>query len=299
LKTPQFVTQYTHSLKNPWAEEIVDLLLFRPLAFIFVKFFYPFPVTPNQISLMAMVAGATAGYCFSAGDPRGLALGSAAYLLYNVLDCADGMIARLKRNGTKTGRIVDGMIDYVVGAAVYIGLGIGLTKAGYRLLPGFRCDAWIIVLVAAASTAAQTMASDRYSRLFLAHEYGTSTTSENEIETFAGELQRLNAATGHTLDKLLIKFYLRYSWLQAGTRPARPAKPKTKPTRLMMALWNLIGPSTHVTALVVAGILNRPTVFFAYAIGVANVWMVLMLGLQTFTGRKAAARIEGQGISPG
>ena len=248
---------------------------------------------------MAMVAGAAAEYCFSDGDPRGLALGSAAYLLSNVLDCADGMIARLKHNGTKTGRIVDGMIDYLVGAAVYIGLGIGLTKADYRLLPGFQCNAWIMVLVAAASTAVQTMASDRYSRLFLAHEYGTSTTPENEIETFTGELQRLNASAGHTLDKLLIRFYLRYSWLQAGTRPARSAKQKTKPTRLMMALWNLIGPSTHVTALIVAGILNRPTVFFAYTIGVANVWMVLMLGLQAFTGRIAAARIVGQGIPPG
>jgi phosphatidylglycerophosphate synthase len=34
---------------------------------------------------------------------------AALYFISNVLDCADGQIARLK-NGTKVGRIVDGLL---------------------------------------------------------------------------------------------------------------------------------------------------------------------------------------------
>ncbi|MGH2574826.1 MAG: CDP-alcohol phosphatidyltransferase family protein, partial [Ignavibacteria bacterium] len=120
--------QYKESLKVVEAEETFDLLIYRPLAFLFVKATYPTNLTPNQVSSIAMLFGIVAGIFFGFGAYSFLILGAGFYFLCNVLDCADGQIARLKKNGTKVGRIIDGFIDYVVSISVFIGIGIGMTK---------------------------------------------------------------------------------------------------------------------------------------------------------------------------
>ena len=67
---------------------------------------------------MAMFVG-IAGIMFGLGTYQYLVYGAILYFLCNILDCADGQIARLKKNGTKVGRIVDGFIDYIVSTAVF------------------------------------------------------------------------------------------------------------------------------------------------------------------------------------
>ncbi len=52
--------------------------------------------------------------------------------LYNIIDCSDGQLARLKKNGTHTGRIIDGSADYITAAFVFIGLGIGFPDQRYE-----------------------------------------------------------------------------------------------------------------------------------------------------------------------
>ena len=51
------VEEYKRSLKMPEAEEVFDLIFYRPLAFVFVKLVYRSPVTPNQVTLLSMIAG--------------------------------------------------------------------------------------------------------------------------------------------------------------------------------------------------------------------------------------------------
>ena len=122
------VSDYKASLKNTQVEEILDLLIFRPLAFLLVKVLYHTSLTPNQISLLAMLTGIISGYFFAQGTQTDFLIGGLLYSLSNVIDCCDGMIARLKKNGSSVGRIVDGVVDYIVSIAVYVGLAIGMGK---------------------------------------------------------------------------------------------------------------------------------------------------------------------------
>ena len=50
------------------------------------------------------------------------------YLLFNVLDCSDGQLARIKKNGTSVGRLLDGIADYIAAIAIYAGIAIGYTN---------------------------------------------------------------------------------------------------------------------------------------------------------------------------
>jgi hypothetical protein len=281
LKQPALFVEFKNSLKNPWAEEAIDLLFFRPVAFLFVQFLRLLPVTPNQVSFFAMLAGIAGGYYLSCGSRHHFLIGGIFYGLANILDCCDGMIARLKKNGTMTGRIVDGCIDYVIAIAVYCGLAMGLSKAvlsGELHLPG---GAWLLTVLAAASFAAHAVFSDKYRNAFLLSKKKADNHPENEFEKFSNELNRLQGRKGQLFDKVLIRIYLRYMLLQSGGKQPEQnvssSTPVTPTSTKTVVLWNLIGPSTHVAALVVSALLYNPTFFFIFVIGIANLWMLALL----------------------
>jgi phosphatidylglycerophosphate synthase len=287
-KTP-FFAGYTASLKNPFAEELVDLAVFRPLGYIFVKLFLPFPVTPNQISLMAMAAGLAAGLVLAQGTPHAFIIGGLLYCLSNILDCCDGMLARIKKNGTLTGRIVDGVVDYVTGGAVFIGLGTGLTAAVRSGTLHLPANAWLLVAAAALSTVFHAICSDYFRNTYLSQQTSPSPGNKGEIEKFTAELARLNTGRGRTADKILIRLYLGYCKLQAGNvrchgnQAPSPEKQPPKAVRPMTVIfWNLIGPSTHVSFFILAALLFRPMVFFIFVVAAANAWMVFLLLLRIF-----------------
>ena len=67
------------------------------------------------------------GICFATGERSYMIAGAILYAVANMLDCCDGMVARMKGNGTQLGRMVDVFADIICGSFVYVGLGIGLT----------------------------------------------------------------------------------------------------------------------------------------------------------------------------
>ena len=93
------VEEYRRSLKMPEAEEPLDLLFYRPLAYPFVKAVYRLPITPNQVTLLSLLAGLCSGWCFSRAPHGALSWAATWYLAANVLDCSDGQLARLQHSG--------------------------------------------------------------------------------------------------------------------------------------------------------------------------------------------------------
>jgi phosphatidylglycerophosphate synthase len=286
VKKTTIFQDFRNSLKNPWAEELVDLVFFRPVAFVCVKFFlYPLPITPNQVSFLAMAAGIASGILFAHGDRHFFLLGAVFYGIANILDCCDGMIARLKKNGTMTGRIVDGCIDYIIGIAVYLGFAIGLSRAVHSYGMLLPCGTWPLMILAGLSIIAHSIVTDRFRNAFLVQTRNPDVSDGNEFQKFREELTRLERLKGFFFDKTLIRIYLRYLLLQAGRSrgAARPTAAKLRLTSpAMVFLWNLIGPSTHVVFLLISACLYNPMPFFIFVIGAANLWMISLLMISRF-----------------
>jgi phosphatidylglycerophosphate synthase len=99
--------EYKKSLKMKEVEEIFDLIFYRPIAFLFIRTIYKINITPNGISIAAIFMGLIAGYFYSMGQPVYFKIGALFYLLFNILDCSDGQLARLKNNGTPVGRTLE------------------------------------------------------------------------------------------------------------------------------------------------------------------------------------------------
>jgi len=274
--------EYRKSLKHMVFDETLTLYILRPIAFIFVKMLYPTNVTPNQVSLMSIIVGMLSGYFFSRGDVTSYFVAGILYFFCLVLDCVDGMIARLKKNGTPVGRIIDGFADYIVGISVYIGLGIGFTK-GIVNIDFWPYSPMILLVIAAASHIFHAMIVDFYRVEFMSHGLGKVTSVWEEKRIFTEEMDRIRHMPGKWLDKILITVYLGYSHLQIFRLDKQEhynRKAYFKSNKLMILLWFWIGPTAHVFVLILAAILFRPIVYFAFTIGLANIYLLVLWIIQ-------------------
>lgn len=296
--------QYRESLKVIEAEEIFDLLIYRPAAFLFVKIILPLPVTPNQVSTAAMFVGVAAGVLFGYGKPDLLKIGAVLYFLCNTLDCADGQIARLKRNGTKIGRIVDGFIDYIVSIAVFLGVGIGLIAAGnipfgikeLNISSGnLNIYIWVITILAGISSALQAFYFDLYRNNFLEKAYGKFSSLENEMTEFEEERAKVSEISGKYLEKFLIFIYLKYTRLQFNLQSEKQKKkPEIEPSpedyyrknRGILRAWSFIGSTTHITICIICALLNRLELFLLICIIPLNILMLVLILIQNNINKK-------------
>jgi hypothetical protein len=298
--------QYKQSLKVIEAEEVFDLVIYRPLAFLFVKATYGINLTPNMVSCIAMACGVFAGVLFGFGAHHYLVIGAVFYFLCNMLDCSDGMIARLKHNGTKVGRIVDGFLDYVVSTAVFTGLGVGLTHL-YSSYPNILWGnfiglnnyvyIWLLALLAGLSSANQAFLFDYYRNLFLEFAYGKVSSLEEEIKEFEDEKIRLNADKGHShvVNKFLIAVYLRYCNLQLKIQTSKRENPDwAKPVsadyysknKHLLGFWSFIGSTTHITLCIICVLFNHMELFLWLCILPLNFLLLLLYFIQTRVNNK-------------
>ncbi len=286
--------QYKASLKVVEIEEVFDLILYRPLAFLFVKATYSTNLTPNQVSSIAMLFGVIGGILFGFGTRDYLLAGAGFYLVCNILDCADGQIARLKKNGTKVGRIVDGFIDYVVSTVVYIGIGVGLTglqAKGILNLHGniFNLNPyayiWLVTVLGGFSSALQAILLDFFRNKFLEYVYCKFSSLEEELKEFEDEKIRINqpGVKKGFFDNLLISIYLKYTRFQLSLqakknnellKSAPDPKAYYRKNRLLIHLWSYAGSTTHLTLCIICALLNNMELFLLICILPLNLLML-------------------------
>lgn len=274
-----WIIEYKKSLKNLHAEEPLDVYLYRPFAFVIVKLFYSLPITPNQYSLAALLAGVASGYNFLKGDSLSFKWGAFFFLLFAILDCCDGMVARLKKNGTKYGRIIDGLVDYLVNAIVYITLAIGIKK---QFSPDLL-QPWVLVLLAGLTKAIHAFFYDHYLNEYMSYEKGNRGFASREIEEVKQRLVESENSNDLFIKRFALRIYLKYSLVQAGNnKNDLSIDPKSYCEKNLKALkmWSMIGPSAHITFFVLACFLNEPYLLFFYTVIAGNIWLLLMLFYQ-------------------
>ena len=118
--------------KPPAVEEVIDVILHRPLAAALVKVLARTPLSANQVSVLSAIVGATGGLLMLLaiwGSLWWMSVGALFMLLGVVLDCADGQLARLRGTSSMIGRILDGTMDIVTPVFVFHGMAFYLLLA--------------------------------------------------------------------------------------------------------------------------------------------------------------------------
>jgi phosphatidylglycerophosphate synthase len=273
----QLVDEYTRSLKLQEAEEWPDMLFFRPLAFVFVKAIYRTPITPNGVSLLSLIAGLASAWYFSIGTAHALLWGGIWLAVANTLDCADGQLARIQQSGTMLGRIIDGFIDYIIGVAAFVGLGVGLAGQGV--------PAWPLVVAAGISIALHASFFDRYQRLYIGHARGARPDGESERDMYQKEIEAISRSAMGILRITLIRLYLRYLRLQDAGKSKLPepqvdSREYVVANRMMIRSWTLLGPSTTRSLLIVCAALGDIPRFLWLVVAVQNILLIVNVMMQ-------------------
>lgn len=277
--------EYKSSLKSFDVEEILDLVIYRPISFLFVKLIYPTNLTPNQISIISMIFGLGSGVLFYFGEPLFIVAGGISIFVSNVLDCADGQLARLKKNGTKVGRIIDGFIDYVTGASIFFGIGFALNHITGNALYSFGLAA-----LGGFSRIMQNMFFDYYRNMYMQYVFNKVNDVNEEVVEFTEEKERLKNVKGSYIDKYLVNMYLFYCNLQKNSTShvelnVTPEIYKEK-NKLLLRLWSWIGSTTHLTLTIIFCFINRLDIYLILTIVLGNIIFLILLLIQKSTIKK-------------
>lgn len=129
---------YSNSLKSDKSDELINTYLIRPITGLIVQALYHTPVTPNQVTIASTIAGLAAAFFYLEGKPEAVFIAGLLVTLKDVLDSADGQLARAKHQYSRIGRFLDSISDFLVDVAVFSAIGWMLYKSSGNW--------WILVL---------------------------------------------------------------------------------------------------------------------------------------------------------
>ena len=136
-------------------EDVTNLVFVHAIANRLTPLLARRGVRPNTVSLAGMACGIAAGVAYHHVESTvWVCAGFALMLAWHVLDGTDGQLARMTNAQSETGKILDGICDYLTFIAVYIALAL-------RLAPGHGITIWAIVAAAGLCHALQSAAYER------------------------------------------------------------------------------------------------------------------------------------------
>ncbi len=275
--------EYKNSLKMAEVEEVIDLLIYRPLAFLLVISVYRTRIRPDHLTLAAMVMGIIGGVFYASGTRAGCIAGAVSYLLFNILDCSDGQLARVKKNGSSIGRLLDGIADYIAAIAVYFGIAVG-----YSNKPDQPFSMIILLVIAGVSIIIQESLVDYYRTRFLDIVLQREDTFDEGLAQYRKDYVKLKKQNGKLFSKFVLVTYLVYSRIQRSLTAKKKRVKLINSTpenyfnknRVIIRFWVLMGPSAKITTLIICSLFIRFDVFFWIVIAGFNILALILWIIQ-------------------
>src|SRR5262245_54210392 len=138
---------------KPWDARLAAFLI-RPLV--------GNRVHPNHLTALSLLTGLAAAALYGTADRHAANWGAALYVLTNLLDHADGELARLAGKTSVAGGFFDRLTDLVVRSSLFMGMGLGLRKGPFgdwAIVTGVAAAAAFVVTFALRSELARLEAA--------------------------------------------------------------------------------------------------------------------------------------------
>lgn len=280
--------EYRRSRKAGAVEEFFDLAFHRPIAFLFVRSIARFPVSANHLSVVSILVSLLAAILIGTSDPSAVAIAGILILAGNILDCADGQLARLKGQETPMGRIVDGAADYV--SLISIFLALALWQPPDIVPPGF----WIpIVLLSMLAFGWQSSLVDYYRNEYSHRLSGRVNFIRSELDLQGSGAERQKTS----FQRIALRAYASYlrmlrSMLNADSLDEVRAETYVLKNSLLIRLWCLNGSATPRFLLGILCFFNRLELLPAYLLIAGTGWTLTVLLMQQRSDRHLARSLE-------
>lgn len=209
--------EYRESLKSSDTEEHVDLAFYRPIGFAWACLFRKLGVSPNVVTIASIFIGVAAGICFYPVSLPINILGIILLIWANSYDSADGQLARLTRQYSNLGRILDGLAGDLWFVSIYVAISLR-TMQTPGLFGEYPWLIWVIAILAGVCHAKQAAMADRYRQF---HLYLVKGTLGSEFESADDVRSRLSALSWRKdfFNKVVLTSYYYYTKSQEQSTP--------------------------------------------------------------------------------
>jgi phosphatidylglycerophosphate synthase len=119
---------YQASVKSGVSDELINTYALRPAAGLLVRLLYRTSVTPNHVTIVSTFVGLVAAALYLANSEGTTIAAGLCITAKDILDSADGQLARAKSMYSRIGRFLDSIGDFIVNLAVFGAIGLVLTK---------------------------------------------------------------------------------------------------------------------------------------------------------------------------
>lgn len=285
---------YKASLKSLDTEEHIDLFFYRPIGYAWACLAKKLGVTPNAITIASIFLGVGAGIAFYYNNIWINVIGMVLLVWANSFDSADGQLARMTKQYSRVGRILDGVSGDLWFASIYIAICLreNATSAFFMEHPWLI---WAIAVVTGVCHAKQAAMADYYRQFhlyFLKGEEGSELDSTSELR------KKYDAMTWGKdfFSKLVLFFYMNYTAnqevmtpamqkLRAQLREAYPAGVASQSFRdefrrmslPLMKYTNILSFNWRCIALFCSLFAGMPWLYFAFELVVLNGLLIYMV----------------------
>lgn len=292
-KKNNFLTEYRSTLKSMDTEEWFDLIFYRPIGYAWALLCKKLGITPNAITIASIFLGVGAGVMFYFDNVWYNLIGVLLLVWANSFDSADGQLARMTKQYSRIGRILDGLSGDFWFAAIYIAicLRVNLTDPMFAPYPWLI---WVMAVVAGVCHGMQAAMADYYRQFhlyFLKGEEGSELDSADLLKEKYSQL----SWSGDFWQKITLMFYINYTASQERRTPAMQTLRKTLKQRFgavasqqfrddfraksrpLMKYTNMLSFNTRCFALFAAIFMGMPWLYFAFELVVLNLMLLYMV----------------------
>ena len=276
------------TLKSMDTEEWIDLLFYRPLGYRWALLFERLGIAPNTVSLLSIVLGMTGGFLFFFTDVQINIIGMFLIVWANTYDSADGQLARMTKNFSPIGRILDGFCGDLWFFAIYFAICM-------RLTPQWGIWIWILAAATGWFHTKQAQMADYIRNFHILFVKGGKTNSFDDYKTLKKQYESMSWKNDFVV-KLFTHFYLPYTKGQEKRTPKLQAFRQTMHQKFgeeapplafreafraaskpMMKYTNILTFNIRTIALFVSLLIGEPWLYFVFEITVLNALLIYLL----------------------
>ncbi|MCM1022050.1 MAG: CDP-alcohol phosphatidyltransferase family protein [Muribaculum sp.] len=287
-------SSYRATLKSMDTEEHIDLAFYRPIGYMWACLAAKLGITPNAITIASIFLGIGAGVMFYFTPLWMNIIGMVLLVWANSFDSADGQLARMTKQYSRLGRILDGLSGDFWFATIYVAICLR-ENATSEFFSSHPWLIWVIAVITGLCHAKQAAMADYYRQFhlyFLKGEDGSELESANDLRAKLNEIP----AKGNFWKRLTMKSYLNYTLSQEQLTPRMqqlrkqlkisfPSGRIPQPFRdafrrlslPLMKYTNILSFNWRVIALFISLFLRMPWLYFMFELTVLNILLIYMV----------------------
>lgn len=286
--------EYHESLKSNDTEEWFDLIFYRRIGFVWAVIARKLGIHPNAITIASVFIGIGAGIAFYFNSIWINLVGVALLVWADSFDSADGQLARMAKQYSRLGRILDGVSSDLWFLAIYIAICLRENVTS-EFFSSHEWAIWTLGALAGASHAAQAAMADIYRQFHLFFLKGKSGSELESAQDLWDKFHQLSWRHDFW-QKLVMGFYANYTTTQERVTPKmqrlrRALRRKYQDhipqsfrdefragSKPLMKYTNILSFNVRSWALFISILVFRmPWLYFAFELTVMNILLVYMI----------------------